>query len=391
MIARPSLRTLAAAALAAAALAAGASAASAAPATDRMDPMIVGGTVPAPGSWPSMVSIVAAGAPAATGHSCGGTLIAPAAVLTAAHCVIDDAGALVPPARMEIMAGSADLLAEGERIAVTEVRVHPSYRAPGVGPDAAVLLLARPSASPAAPFARAGQDADLERPGEIAGWGVSSEASSTVSTSLMSAPVTIFTGARCSAFLGAAFPGAQALCAGRPEGGVDTCSGDSGGPLRDVTGVLVGITSFGVGCGRPGRPGIYTRVSAVASWIDAAVAEPVGSAAMAPPAAQPLRVRALAVRARAGAVARLRYRLLGRGERTSEVIVVRAGRRVVARLRTDVGPARADLEYSVRWRVPARLASSRALRFCVTTRVTTGARARSAPSCALLRLVRPAR
>ena len=394
MTLRASLRSLVTAALAAVALAAGALPAFAAPSPDpkpvRLDAMIVGGAVSVPGSWPSIVSIVAAGSAAESGHACGGTLIAPTAVLTAAHCVIDAAGAQIPAARMEIIAGTEDLLVAGDRIAVAEVRVHPTYRAPAVGTDAAVLLLARPSSAPVAAFARPGQDADLERPGEIAGWGVASETSDTVSTRLLAAPVTIFTAARCVGFLGAAFPGAEAICAGRPEGGVDTCSGDSGGPLRDATGLVVGITSFGVGCGRPGRPGVYTRVSAAAPWIEGAVAAPVGSVAAAPRPASRLRVRALAVRARAGAVVRLRYRVLGRGQSTREVIVVRAGRRVVARIRTDAGPARADLEYSVRWRVPASLASSRALRFCVTTRVVAGTGG-DGSSCALVRLARLAR
>ncbi len=86
-------------------------------------------------------------------------------------------------------------------------------------------------------------------------------------TRLVAAPVTIFASARCREMLGGAFHTGGALCAGRPEGGVDTCSGDSGGPLRDATGLVVGITSWGVGCGRPGLPGIYTRISAVATWV----------------------------------------------------------------------------------------------------------------------------
>ena len=52
----------------------------------------------------------------------------------------------------------------------------------------------------------------------------------------------------------------------------DTCQGDSGGPLffrdpRTNHSILVGITSWGIGCGRRGFPGVYTRVSAVADWI----------------------------------------------------------------------------------------------------------------------------
>ncbi|XP_053150315.1 transmembrane protease serine 12-like isoform X4 [Hemicordylus capensis] len=63
------------------------------------------------------------------------------------------------------------------------------------------------------------------------------------------------------------------LCAGSEHGGVDSCQGDSGGPLMcyfpDVTKFyLVGITSFGVGCGRPKRPGVYTRAANYRRWIE---------------------------------------------------------------------------------------------------------------------------
>ncbi len=205
---------------------------------------------------------------------------------------------------------------------------------------------------------------------------------------MQAAGVTIFSGASCRGMLGTSFHLGTTLCAGRREGGADTCSGDSGGPLRDAGGLVVGVTSWGVGCGRPGLPGVYTRVSAFALWIAREMAAPVGApgapGALAGAVATAPRVRALVAQGRAGALARLRYRLLGRGETTRESIVVRSGRRVIARIRTGAGPARADMEYSVAWRVPRGLAPSASLRFCVVTRVVSGPA--GAQSCAPLRL-----
>ena len=349
---------------------------------------VVGGAPVADGSWPSIVALVPAGVAPELGAFCGGTLIAPTAVLTAAHCVLDDGGRVKPAATIDVVAGAEDLLAPAERITVSEIRVHPGYRVEGDAPDAALLILSAPSAAPAAAIAAAGQDADVERPGQIAGWGEMGEGTAQFPTRLVAAPVTIFSGARCREMLGASFHLGGALCAGAAAGGVDTCSGDSGGPLRDATGLVVGITSWGVGCGRAGLPGVYTRIARVSAWIARALVAPAGarSSLAAAPARAP-RVRALTAHGRPGAMTRLRYRLLGRGETTREAIVIRSGARVIARIRTEAGPARADMEYLVSWRVPRGLAASASLRFCVATRIVSGPG--GPPSCAPLRLTRP--
>lgn len=349
----------------------------------RMVENVVGGT-PAPGGgWPSIVALVDPGSDPVQGQFCGGTLIAPSVVLTAAHCVTDVTGSVMRPADVQVLAGTQDLTSGGERLGVAAVRAHPAFHVNGDPYDAALLLLARPSAAPPMPYARNGRDGgDAERAGAIAGWGETAEGNDKYPTALAEAAVAIFPSGRCESALGHAFARGATLCAGSMAGGVDSCSGDSGGPLRDGSGVLVGIVSWGIGCARPGLPGVYTRVGALTAWIDRTVAAPGASLAAIGPEAP--RVRALVATGTPGDQARLRYRVLGRGEQTRETIVIRAGARVIARFHTDAGPARADLEYAVGWRVPSRLAPVAALTFCVTSRVVGGPR--GGTSCAPLRI-----
>ena len=89
---------------------------------------------------------------------------------------------------------------------------------------------------------------------------------------LLEVDLPIISDAVCSALQGIDSP--KMLCAGRTEGGADACQGDSGGPLVCVEGtvpILVGVTSWGIGCGKSSNPGVYADVIHYVNYINAVV------------------------------------------------------------------------------------------------------------------------
>lgn len=188
---------------------------------------------------------------------CGGTLVGPTKVLTAAHCVEGKR-----PSAVRVVAGREDKQGKlGVVSALVDIWVHPDYVVADRGEDLAVLTL--PEALPywPLPMARA-TDVDLYRAGQSAfalGWGRTGEQSAT-SRYLLGVTVPVIADATCEAAYPQLVP-SEMVCAGAPEGGADTCQGDSGGPLV-VGGKLVGVTSWGEGCARKGKPGVYVRLAA---------------------------------------------------------------------------------------------------------------------------------
>ncbi|WEO94835.1 serine protease [Streptomyces sp. FXJ1.172] len=210
------------------------------------------------------------------GQFCGGVAIARTTVLTAAHCLGEDVLGS-PPNQVRdfrVIAGRTDLLADqGEEIAVRDARVNPGYDSATNAGDFAVLTLAEPlPQSAVVTMARAGDPAYA--PGTralISGWG-DTTGGGAYTHRLRAAHVRVLSDDLCArAYSGGpegTYRADSMLCAGEAAGGPDACQGDSGGPLV-AKGRLIGLVSWGSGCGRPGNPGVYTRVSEVARELDA--------------------------------------------------------------------------------------------------------------------------
>lgn len=204
------------------------------------------------------------------GQFCGGAVIGRTTVLTAAHC-LDEELLQVKPERipdLKVIAGRTDLEStQGKEIAVRSVWMNPGYEGVGNSGDFAVLTLAEalPSSSVIG-MAAAGDPAyRAHTPATVYGWG-DTTGGGAYADSLRGARMHVLPDTVCEK----AYPrGADGiyragamLCAGEQNGGPDACQGDSGGPLV-AQGRLIGLVSWGSGCGWAGSPGVYTRISDV--------------------------------------------------------------------------------------------------------------------------------
>jgi trypsin len=249
------------------------------PAPRTPDARIVNGT-PAPDVVPWQVALVQLDANGSTALPlqvyCGGTLIAPDKVVTAAHCLPDHPGD--DPEEIGVVSGlyrTSDPALTGAVLSgVTTVTSHPSYRQTSGGFDAAVLTLDGPLTQSeriqTRPVAPANGGAFTDAIAMISGWGTTSSGGSPPDD-LLYTTISVYPDSNCSGY-GESFITQTMVCAGFVDGTTvyDTCQGDSGGPLMRYDGpgtafadftTLIGIVSFGRGCAEAEFPGIYSRVT----------------------------------------------------------------------------------------------------------------------------------
>ncbi|XP_046651923.1 proclotting enzyme-like [Daphnia pulicaria] len=248
---------------------------------------IVGGEISYPGKWPWMAAFYRSNA----NQYCAGALISDRHVLTAAHCVSG-----VHPSKLQIRLGEFDLagrlpatnpdsnnnsaralLEENSTVNnifnVEKITVHQQYEPRSHLHDIAIVRLNRP-----VEFSPVIQRICLpppslpsleDRTAFVAGWGTTAFLGSS-SPSLREVEVPIWNNQACLDAIGKnVFD--TTLCAGGRIKSADACQGDSGGPLMmsmvDDRWAAIGVVSWGIRCGEPTKPGLYTRTSHYTDWI----------------------------------------------------------------------------------------------------------------------------
>ncbi|KAM8835511.1 transmembrane protease serine 2-like [Synchiropus picturatus] len=228
---------------------------------------IVGGTDAVKGAWPWQVSLQVRGQ-----HICGGSIIAPYWIVSAAHCFQTYSS----PHDWTVKYGEISQSVMDFTIGKSVYKIinHEKYDPDSNDNDITLLKLRSPltftdNVRPVC-LPNFGADLSPERQAWITGWGALYSSGPSPDT-LNQAEVTMYKTETCNRrdILNGALTEAM-ICAGKLAGGVDSCQGDSGGPLVvKEAGLwwLVGDTSWGYGCAARKKPGVYGNVSHFIEWI----------------------------------------------------------------------------------------------------------------------------
>uniref|UniRef100_A0A672GEG4 Suppressor of tumorigenicity 14 protein homolog n=1 Tax=Salarias fasciatus TaxID=181472 RepID=A0A672GEG4_SALFA len=232
---------------------------------------IVGGQNAAFGEWPWQVSL----AYQTTGHACGASILSETWLLSAAHCFATFDTNYGVPSNWQTYSGMQDLYKfDGvQQRSLKRIITHPDYNRMTFDYDIALLELSKPLE-----FTNTIQPICLPASSHvfpagmscwITGWGALREGGQKAQI-LQKASVKIINDTVCNVVTEGQVT-SRMLCSGFLMGGIDACQGDSGGPLAcfEESGkwFQAGIVSWGEGCARRNKPGVYTRVTKLRDWI----------------------------------------------------------------------------------------------------------------------------
>ncbi|XP_050986035.1 transmembrane protease serine 4a isoform X2 [Labeo rohita] len=237
----------------------------------RNQDRIVGGQDAIIENWPWQVSLQNIGQ-----HTCGGSLVSPNWVVTAAHCFNGEGKKTL--SRWKVVSGNTYLGSAGAS-SVDKIIVNRDYISGRNDYDIAMIRLQSPITvgESRRPACLPPQDLGLKNGDNVVvtGWGHLTEKGN-LSPKLQKAQIPLIDRDQCSspAVYGSSVT-PRMICAGYLTGGVDACQGDSGGPLVYSFNrwMLVGVVSWGVGCAREGRPGVYTNMDQMLDWVHSVMKE----------------------------------------------------------------------------------------------------------------------
>ncbi|MEW1565228.1 trypsin-like serine protease [Streptomyces sp. NPDC093509] len=242
-----------------------------------IDPKIIGGTTTSISTAPFMAQLWYYDEAKDLGFFCGGSVVSPTKILTAAHCVKGydwKANGAVITGTSQLASGST--LPQGATVSAPWRQWnHSSYNSTTFDNDIAVITLASPVTAKPIRMTTSGDTASYASATKatLYGWGRTTSTTQDISETLKTATLPVNSDTTCKSAYGSEFVAGHMVCAGTKATGTDTgtttaCNGDSGGPLI-VNSLIVGVVSWGVkDCVAKGAYSVFSKVSTYvgAAW-----------------------------------------------------------------------------------------------------------------------------